>query len=67
MSIHQYLNNNQLGNGLEKEKLRLRVAQHSNQCFGNPKVLNDAMVKMLESAKFCTCVLHMEGEEVFGF
>jgi CRISPR/Cas system CMR-associated protein Cmr1 (group 7 of RAMP superfamily) len=66
MSIHQYLKDNQLGNGLEKEKLQLRIAQHSNQRFGNPKVLNDAMVKMPESAEFYTYMLHMEGEEVFG-
>jgi hypothetical protein len=29
-------------------------------------VLNDAMAKMHGIAKFCTHVLHMEGEEVFG-
>jgi hypothetical protein len=30
------------------------------------KVLNDAMAKMPGTAKFCTHVFHMEGEEVFG-
>jgi hypothetical protein len=29
-------------------------------------VLNDTMAKMPRTAKFCTHVLHMEGEEVFG-
>jgi hypothetical protein len=29
-------------------------------------VLNNAMAKMPRTAKFCTHMLHMEGEEVFG-
>jgi hypothetical protein len=29
-------------------------------------MLDDAMAKMPGIAKFCTHVLHMEGEEVFG-
>jgi hypothetical protein len=29
-------------------------------------VLNDALAKMPKTAKFCTYVLHMEDEEVFG-
>jgi hypothetical protein len=29
-------------------------------------VLNNAMVKMSRTAKFCTHVLHIEGEELFG-
>jgi hypothetical protein len=49
-----------------KEKLQLRIAQRSDQCFKNLKVLNNAMVKILGTAKFCTCVLHIKGEEVFG-
>jgi hypothetical protein len=30
-------------------------------------VLNNAMAKMPRTAKFCTHVLHIEGEELFGF
>jgi hypothetical protein len=29
-------------------------------------VLNNAMAKMLRTAKFCTHMLYLEGEELFG-
>jgi hypothetical protein len=66
MRYHQYLKGNPLGNGLGKEKFQLRVAQRSDQCFGYLKVLNDALVKMPRTAKFCTHMLHMGGKTVFG-
>ena len=66
MRFHQYLKGNQLGNGLGKEKLLLKVAQCSNQHFENLKVPNDTMAKTPRIAKFCNHVLYMEGEEMFG-
>jgi hypothetical protein len=66
MRYRQYFKGNQLGDGLGKEKLQLRVVQRSDQHFGYLKVLDDAMAKMPGIAKFCTLILHMEGEEVFG-
>jgi hypothetical protein len=66
MRYHQYLKVNQFGNELVKGKLQLRVAQRSDQRFGNLKVLDDAMAKMPGTTKFCTHVLHLESKVVFG-
>jgi hypothetical protein len=52
MKYHQYLKGNQLANGLRKKKLQLRVVQSLDQCFGDLKVLNNAMAKMLETTIF---------------
>jgi hypothetical protein len=53
MKYHQYLKGNQLANSLRKGKLQLRVVQRLDQCFGDLKVLNNAMAKMLKTTKFC--------------
>jgi hypothetical protein len=57
----------QAGTGLEKEKLLLRATQCLAQRFGDPKVLNAAMVKLLGADLFCICEPYLVGEGIFGF
>jgi hypothetical protein len=63
---YQYLKGDGAGTGPGKEELQLRVAQHTAERTGDPKVLNVAMAKLPGAELFCTRAPHMPGEEVFG-
>jgi hypothetical protein len=63
---YQYLKGDRAGTGPGKEELQLRAAQRTTERTGDPKVLNDAMAKLLGAELFCTRESHLAGEEVFG-
>jgi hypothetical protein len=63
---YQYLKDDQVGTGPGKEELQLRTAQRTAERTRDPKVLNDAMAKLLGVELFYTCEPHLAGEEVFG-
>jgi hypothetical protein len=63
---YQYLKGDRASTGPGKEELQLRVAQHTAERTGDPKVLNFAMAKLPRAELFCTCEPHLAGKEIFG-
>jgi hypothetical protein len=63
---YQYLKGERAGTGPGKEELQLCAAQRIAERTGDPKVLNDAMAKLLGAELFYTREPHLAGKEVFS-
>jgi hypothetical protein len=56
VQYYQYLKGDRVATDPGKGELQLRAAQHTAERTGDPKVLNNAMAKLLGAELFCTRV-----------